>query len=132
MNQMMMIIFHFNRNSGFPSLSGTFGIPARLAHNPKMPKEPSSPSRSDTRIERQYVKNETNRLENNNGQRTTRGIANKGFSGMRKVVARFNFSCNLIGNRPQTLTGHTAKRYGTYYHCRSYCSFRFNLRSCRI
>ena len=30
-----------------PSLSGTFGIPARLALNPKIPKEPSSPSRSD-------------------------------------------------------------------------------------
>ncbi|MDD2636216.1 MAG: hypothetical protein PHW82_12060 [Bacteroidales bacterium] len=29
-----------------PSLSGTFGIPASSAHNPKMPKEPSSPSRS--------------------------------------------------------------------------------------
>ena len=99
-----------NPTHTIPSLSGTFGIPARLAHTPKMPKEPSRPSRSDTRIERQYVKNETNRLENNNGQRTTRGIANKGFSGMRKVVARFNFSCNLIGNRPQTLTGHTAKR----------------------
>jgi hypothetical protein len=38
----------------------------------------------------------------------TRGIANKGFSGMRKVVARFNISCNLIGNRPHSLTGHTA------------------------
>ena len=29
-----------------PSLSGTFGIHARLALNPKMPKEPSSPSLS--------------------------------------------------------------------------------------
>jgi hypothetical protein len=38
----------------------------------------------------------------------TRGIANKGFSGMRRFVARFNFSCNLTGNRPQSLTGHTA------------------------
>jgi hypothetical protein len=53
-----------------PSLSGTFGIPARLALNQKMPKEPESPSRSDTRIESQCIKNETNRLENNNGQRT--------------------------------------------------------------
>jgi hypothetical protein len=65
MNQtMMMIISHFNRHTGFPSLSGTFGIPARLAHNPKMPKEPSSPSRSDTRIERQLHN------EMNQGQRT--------------------------------------------------------------
>lgn len=38
----------------------------------------------------------------------TRGIANKGFSGMRKVLARFNISCNLIGNHPLSLTGHTA------------------------
>jgi len=30
-----------------PSLSGTFGIPAGLTLNPKMPKEPSSPSRSN-------------------------------------------------------------------------------------
>jgi len=29
-----------------PSLSGIFGIPARLALNPKMPKESSSPSHS--------------------------------------------------------------------------------------
>jgi len=31
----------------FPSLSGTFGIHTRLVLNPKMPKEPSSPSRSN-------------------------------------------------------------------------------------
>jgi len=48
---------------------------------------------------------------NKESQPLTRGIANKGFSGMRRVVARFNFSCILIGNRPQSLTGHTAKRY---------------------
>ena len=30
-----------------PSLSGTFGIPTRLVLNPKMPKEPSIPSRSN-------------------------------------------------------------------------------------
>ena len=32
---------------------------------------------------------------------TTHNIANKGFSGMRRVVARFNFSCNLIGIKPE-------------------------------
>ena len=37
----------------------------------------------------------------------TCSIANKGFSGMQRVVARFNFSGNLIGNRTQSLTGHT-------------------------
>ena len=37
-------------------------------------------------------------------------VPNKGFSGMRRVVARFNFSCTLIGKRTQSLTGHTAAR----------------------
>ena len=46
----------------------------------------------------------------NKAQLPISGIANKGFSGMRRVVARFNFSCNLIGNRPQSLTVHTANR----------------------
>jgi hypothetical protein len=81
-----------------PSLSGTFGIPARLALNPKMPKEPSSPSRSNARTERQCVKNETNRLENNNGQRTTHGIVHAGFRGFRRFVARKKGRCKLIGN----------------------------------
>jgi hypothetical protein len=46
-----------------PSLSGTFGIPARLALNPKMPKEPSSPSRSNAKTER-YKKLIINALMN--------------------------------------------------------------------
>jgi len=46
----------------------------------------------------------------NKGQCTTHNIAKKGFRGMRRVVARFNFSCNLIGNRPQSLSGHIVKR----------------------
>ncbi len=33
-------------------------------------------------------------------ERTTHNIANKGLGGMRRVVARFNFSCNLIGKKP--------------------------------
>ena len=33
---------------------------------------------------------------------------------MRRFVARFNFSCTLIGNRPQSLTGHIVKRYGQF------------------
>jgi hypothetical protein len=40
----------------------------------------------------------------------TSGIANKGFSGMRRFVARFKFPCNLTGNRPKSLTGHTVIR----------------------
>ena len=42
---------------------------------------------------------------------TTHNIANKGFSGMRRFVARFNFLCTLTGNRPQSLTGHIVKRW---------------------
>ncbi len=38
-----------------------------------------------------------------------RGNTNKGFSGIRRFVARFSFSCTLIGNHPQSLTGQTAK-----------------------
>jgi hypothetical protein len=40
----------------------------------------------------------------------THNIAKKGFLGMRRDLARFNFSCNLIGNRPQSLSGHIVKR----------------------
>ena len=47
----------------------------------------------------------------NDCQPLTHNIANKGFSSMRRVVARFNFSCTLIGNRPQSLTGHIVSRW---------------------
>jgi hypothetical protein len=47
----------------------------------------------------------------NKGQLPTHNIANKGFSGMRRFVARLKVSCTLIGNRPQSLTGHIVKRY---------------------
>jgi hypothetical protein len=40
----------------------------------------------------------------------THNIANKGFSGMRRVIARFIVSCTMIGNRPQSLTGYIVKR----------------------
>jgi hypothetical protein len=40
-------------------------------------------------------------------------LANKGFSDMRNVAARSNISCTLIGNRPQSLTCHTANRKRT-------------------
>ena len=87
-----------------PALSGTFGIPAGLALNPKMPKEPSSPSRSDTRIERQCLKHETNRLENNNGQRTTHNIKQLGFSGLRGIGSRINFFQRWIQTRSENPT----------------------------
>ena len=44
----------------------------------------------------------------------THNIANKGFSGMRGFVARFNFSCTLIENHPQSLTGHIVKRCSAF------------------
>jgi len=53
-----------------PTLSGTFGIPARLAHNPKIPKEPSSPSRSYARGERRCMFEQI-ADGMNQGQRTT-------------------------------------------------------------
>lgn len=49
-----------------------------------------------------------------NNEPPTHNIANKGFSGMRRFVARFIFSCTLIGNRPQSLTGHIVKRYSQF------------------
>ena len=87
-----------------PSLSGTFGIPVRLALNPKMPKEPSSPSRSVTRTERQYIKNEIDRLENNNGQRTTRGIKHWGLSGYVSILPRIKFGVTGQVSSPQSPT----------------------------
>ncbi len=60
------------QNNTIPSLSGTFGIPTRLALNPKMPKEPSSPSHSNAQIEQQCINEQIdNRIEQ--GQRTTCG-----------------------------------------------------------
>lgn len=86
------------------TLSGTFGIPARLALNPKMPKEPSSPSRSDTRTERQCIKNEINRLRNNNGQRTTSGIKHWGLSGYANILPRIKFGVTGQESSPQSPT----------------------------
>ena len=59
-----------NPTHSVPSLSGTFGIHTEFTLDPKMQKEPSSPSHSDARIEKQYNNNEINRLRNNKGQRT--------------------------------------------------------------
>jgi len=51
----------------------------------------------------------------NKAQLATHNIANKGFSGIQRFVARFNFSCNRIGNCPQSLTGHIVNRYQSSY-----------------
>ena len=49
-------------------------------------------------------------MRNKELHHTTRGIKIAGTVGYSRVVARFNFSCNLKGNRPQSVTFHTAKR----------------------
>jgi hypothetical protein len=82
-----------------PSLSGTFGIPAKLALSPKMPKEPSSPSRSNARIEKQSIKNETNRLKNK-----TRGIKHWGLSGYSNILPRIKFGVTGQESSPQSPT----------------------------
>jgi hypothetical protein len=41
---------NFLKSISIPSLSGTFGIRSKPTHEPKMPKEPSSPSRYNTRV----------------------------------------------------------------------------------
>jgi hypothetical protein len=53
-------------------------------------------------------------IELNKNDRTTHNIAKKGFRGMRRVVARFNFSCNLIGNLTQSLSGHIVNVMGKF------------------
>lgn len=93
-----------NPTHTIPSLSGTFGIPTRLTLNPKMPKEPSSPSRSDTLIERQCIKNESIRLKNNNGQRTTRGIKHWGLSCYVSILPRIRFGVTGQESSPQSPT----------------------------
>ncbi|MDD3725296.1 MAG: hypothetical protein PHV83_07215 [Bacteroidales bacterium] len=80
-----------------PSLSGTFGIPARLAHNPKMPKEPSSPSRSNTETERRN-KMIINTLMNK-GQLVTRYIKHLAESANFKGSTFNKHRNGLIGNR---------------------------------
>lgn len=80
----------------FPSLSGTFGIHTGLALNPKMPKEPSSPSLANARTEKYSAKIETEILRNNKGQRTTMCIIHKGFRGLRAISSVSIFGGNLI------------------------------------
>jgi hypothetical protein len=51
----------------------------------------------------------------NKGQHTTKCKCHKGFRGMRRSEVRFNFSCNLIGNLPQSLTALTLDRCASLY-----------------
>ena len=68
--------------------------------------------RTDQNLSKSMAAQTHGKTEEIKHENTTHNIANKGFSGMRRFVARFNFSCNLIGNHPQSLTGHTAKLLG--------------------
>ncbi len=98
-----------------PSLSGTFGIHTRLALNPKMPKEPSSPSHANARTEKHCAKIETDILRNNKGQRTTRGIKHWGLGSYANCISRIKVCCTLIVKwlcTPQRF--HTANRYRQY------------------
>ena len=54
-----------------PSLSGTFGICSKLALNPKMPKEPSSPSLPDALKKNIAAKINDINTRNKNGQLVT-------------------------------------------------------------
>lgn len=51
-----------------------------------------------------------NNTDRNERQCTTKCKCHKGFRGLRRSEVRFNFSCNLIGNHPQSLTALTLER----------------------
>ena len=87
-----------------PSLQGTLAKPAKPTLKPNFAKEPFSPSRSNTRIERQCIKNEIIRLENNNGQRTTCGIKHWGLSGYSNILPRIKFGVTGQESSPQSPT----------------------------
>jgi hypothetical protein len=107
------------RTHTIPSLLGTFGIPAKLAHSPKMPKEPSSPSRSNAQRERQCLIGQIDdKIEQ--GQRTTRGHKTLG--------ARWLFALRLSNQSslyldsevaPKPPTFHTAIRWRQAKHKRT-------------
>jgi len=50
----------------------------------------------------------------NKPQRTTRGIKNCLDSSLFTGCSPLQHLCNLTGNRPQSATFHTAKRYAAY------------------
>lgn len=85
-----------NPTHTIPSLSGTFGIPARLALGPKIPKEPSSPSRSNAETER-CNKMIINALMNK-GQLVTLYIKHLAESANLKGVTFIKHRNGLIGN----------------------------------
>ena len=58
-----------------------------------------------------HAENNTWREDKIKHDRTTKCKCHKGFRGLRRSEVRFNFSCNLIGNHPQSLTALTLDRY---------------------
>ena len=56
------------------------------------------------------AENNTWREDKIKHDRTTKCKCHKGFRGLRRSEVRFNFSCNLIGNHPQSLTALTLDR----------------------
>jgi hypothetical protein len=92
-----------------PSQQGTLAKRTKPTLQPNFAKEPFRPSRSDAGL-RDSVSMTDKQIEYKNRQCLTHNIANKGFSGIRRFVARLNFSCTLTGNRPQSLTGHIVNR----------------------
>ena len=86
-----------NPTHTIPSLSGTFGVPTRLALNPKMPKEPSSPSHTNAETER-CNKLIINALMNK-GQLVTRYIKHLAESANFKGGTFYKHRNGLIGNR---------------------------------
>jgi hypothetical protein len=98
-----------NPTHTIPSLSGTFGIPARLALNPKIPKEPSSPSRSNAETERcnKLIIN----VLLNKGQLVTHNIKQLGFSGLRGFGSRTSIFLGGYECTPKTQQFHIVKRY---------------------
>jgi hypothetical protein len=83
-----------NPHCTIPSLSGTFSIRARLAHCPKMLKEPSSPSHVIVPSENHCSKIETFELNEENSQHITMYRIIAEIAVYSRVVARFNFIAN--------------------------------------
>jgi hypothetical protein len=80
-------------------------MPALLSHTHCQAPQANAKSKACQRV---CLSNRTDGKINNEG--TTHNIANKGLRDLRRFVTRFNFSYNLLGNRPQSLTGHIVKR----------------------
>lgn len=52
--------------------------------------------------------------------RTTRNIANNGFIGIQRVVARFNFSCASTGNHSQSAPNHILGPLGKIFRNKNF------------